>query len=837
MTYSPDPASLRQHSIPEWFRQAKFGIFIHWSLSTIPAYAPTEKGDFHEVIRKEGFETYFRYNPYSEWYLNGLRLGEGPVFEHHRAAWGEDYPYERFRDAFNAALDEWDPDAWADAFKAAGARYVVLVTKHHDGFCLWPSAVRNPRIEGYHATRDVVGELTEAVRARGMRMGLYYSGALDWTFSPEPIRSAPDILVNGDPSPEYGAYAEAQYRELIERYRPSILWNDIAYPVHGRYLRLLADYYNAVPDGVVNDRWMQTGEDLRRAMAKPLYRRLADLVARRVMLNPAPSDPGVPFDYTTLEYIVSRKILPRPWECVRGIGNSFGYTANEPRENFLKPADGIRLLADVASANGNLLLNVGPKPGGVIQDVQMDCIRGMGEWLAGCGEAIYGTSPWIRSEGRTAGGAKVRFTTKGADLYAILAEPPSTEEVTIVDVPLPPGATVARLPDGAALSATARGRDLSIRVPTGAKGMPVALKITGGNRERGGRAPSVPAPPAGQSKAAKTVRALVREKIVGALVVIVVIVALLALVGFSPVTTSSATWTLAFSAMVVLFLAVQLPMDMAAQARKELFQGKIAPDAGPVGAAGGTATGGTRSLWRDVLPRAVPAALVSTGVVCLPLLLLARAGIVAPPWILTIVLTIAAFIPVAFVARRILPALIAANAGFVTAPATARPVHGYINLLVEHLVPRLVLMSAVNLVLGGMIAVGQAAMSASLGPAQARSAWGSTFLILLVFCFSSAGDYATGDAWSGRLALSRRRGRLGPLAMLVLLVVIAFAAGYVYQALLAVCGISALTPWTALLHKMVGVWLGTILGCSLGVSWTARRASRNVRDRLVLRTS
>jgi hypothetical protein len=421
----------------------------------------------------------------------------------------------------------------------------------------------------------------------------------------------------------------------------------------------------------------------------------------------------------------------------------------------------------------------------------------------------------------------VRFTTKGADLYAIVAEPPSTEEVTILDLPLPPGATVTRLPDGAALSAAVRGRDLSIRVPTGAKGMPVALKITGGNRHRGARVRAVPAPPAGQPKAAKTVRALVREKIVGALVVIAAIVTLLALVGFNPATTGSAAWTLAFSAMVVLFLAVQLPMDMAAQARKELFQGKIVPDTG----AGGTVAAGSRSLWRAVLPRAVPAALASTGVVCLPLLLLSRAGIVAPPWILAIALTIAAFIPVALVARRTLPLVLAANAGFVTAPATARPVPGFRHLLVEHLVPRLVLMSAVNLVLGCMIAAGQAATSASLGPAQARSAWGSTFLILLVFCFSSAGDYATGDAWSGRLPLSRRKGRLGPVAMLALLVAIAFAAGYAYQALLVVSGMARLSPWTALIHKMIGVWLGTILGCLLGVTWTAPRVSRKVRDR------
>lgn len=484
MAYTPDPASLRQHSVPEWYRQAKFGIFVHWSLSSIPAFAPVGKGDFHEIVRREGFEALFRRNPYSEWYLNGLRLGEGPVWEHHRSTWGPDYPYERFKDAFNAALERWDPDAWADAFQTAGARYVVLVTKHHDGFCLWPSEVRNPRIDGYHTSRDVVGELTAAVRRRGMRMGLYYSGALDWTFTRDPIRSAADLITNGDPSPEYAAYAEAQYRELIDRHRPSILWNDIAYPARGRYLHLLADYYNAVPDGLVNDRWMQVGENLRRAMRNPFVRAIAGWAARRLVLNPAPSDPGVPFDYATLEYNVSRKILPRPWECVRGIGRSFGYTANEPEESFLTPAAGIRLLAEVASTNGNLLLNVGPKPGGDFQDVQFACIRGMGEWLAGNGEAIYGTTPWIRPEGRTSRGAAVRFTARDPDLFAIFAEPPAEGEVTLLNVPLPPGATVARLSDRTVLAATARGRDLVIRMPPPSGTMPVALKIAGGNRER-----------------------------------------------------------------------------------------------------------------------------------------------------------------------------------------------------------------------------------------------------------------------------------------------------------------------------------------------------------------
>ena len=110
---------------------------------------------------------------------------------------------------------------------------------------------------------------------------------------------------------------------------------------------------------------------------------------------------------------MSRKTLSRKWECVRGIGRSFGYTANEPESNFMSPAEGIRLLADVVSSNGNLLLNVGPKAGRRDQDVQMACIRGIGDWLTGSGEAIYGTQPWIQPAGRTANGTPVRFTTKG----------------------------------------------------------------------------------------------------------------------------------------------------------------------------------------------------------------------------------------------------------------------------------------------------------------------------------------------------------------------------------------------------------------------------------------
>jgi hypothetical protein len=313
---------------------------------------------------------------------------------------------------------------------------------------------------------------------------------------------------------------------------------------------------------------------------------------------------------------------------------------------------------------------------------------------------------------------------------------------------------------------------------------------------------------------------------------------------------------------MLLFMSVQLPLDIAAQGRKEMFQGKVAPDAGAAGVAPAVTPGPVphdRSLWRSVMPRAVPAAIIAAAALGVPFFLLTLAGIVLSPLLLTALLVVATFVPIALVVRRTLPAVIAGHAGFVTTPTAApaalaapaagpasirgpSPAEGHATpaaaplfryLLAEHWAPRLALMTAVNLVLGLMIAQGQAGTMVSA--AQAQSDWGITFLILLVFTFSSAADYAAGDVWSGRQPLSKRKGRLGALAILVLLVAIAYAGGFAYQIFLSASGTSTMPPATELLHKMVGVWLGTILGCWIGVSWTLPRASRKVRDRMAYR--
>ena len=212
--------------MPQWFDDAKLGIFVHWTAAAVPAYAPVTESPF-DLAAADGWEQAMRCSPYVEWYQNSLAIEGSPVAAHHAEHHG-DLPYDAFVERFLAGHAGWQPEPWADLFEAAGARYVVLVTKHHDGYCLWPSRVANPRRPGWCCPRDVVGELAAAVRARGMRFGVYYSAGLDWTFDGRRIAGIGDLMA-AIPLGDYPTYAEAQMRELIERVRPDVLWNDIAW--------------------------------------------------------------------------------------------------------------------------------------------------------------------------------------------------------------------------------------------------------------------------------------------------------------------------------------------------------------------------------------------------------------------------------------------------------------------------------------------------------------------------------------------------------------------------------------------------------------------------------
>jgi len=178
-------------------------------------------------------------------------------------------------------------------------------------------------------------------------------------------------------SEAYGKYADAHMRELIERYHPAVLWNDIDYPKSGHPLQIMAEYYNTVPDGVIDDRF------------------------------------GVKHsDFISPEYVTLDKISTTKWEECRGLGRSFGYNRAEGEAETIAPADLIYLLVDIVSKNGNLLLDVGPEADGTIPPVQMDRLLALGAWLQMNGDAIYGTHPWKRAAGETAEGIPVPFYRK-----------------------------------------------------------------------------------------------------------------------------------------------------------------------------------------------------------------------------------------------------------------------------------------------------------------------------------------------------------------------------------------------------------------------------------------
>lgn len=383
--FKPEWDSIRTHRPPAWHDDCKLGIFIHWGLYSVPAWAEVT----WELGGEPSPEEWFRHNPYAEWYQNTIRIPDSPARRHHEKTYGKDFPYERFADSFTCG--KWDPAAWAKLFKQAGAGYVVLTTKHHDGFCLYPSQYTDYNSQKLGPKRDLVGELTRAVRAEGLRMGTYFSGLFDWTTHPYPI-------VNHHASAFYNrtyAFADYSYNqamELIDLYRPDILWNDISWPEKGQgdLPSLFAHYYNTVKDGLINDRW------------------------------------GCGFcDYTTAEYLTGQRSLEKKWEMCRGLGLSFGYNRNEGDETVVSGEKLVRMLVEYVSHNGNLLINIGPRADGTIPEIQLDRLQKLGGWLGKHGEAIYGTRAWAEKQ-RDAlpGGAEVFYTVKGKDLYALVCDLP-----------------------------------------------------------------------------------------------------------------------------------------------------------------------------------------------------------------------------------------------------------------------------------------------------------------------------------------------------------------------------------------------------------------------------
>jgi alpha-L-fucosidase len=401
---------------PSWYDDAKLGIFVHWTAAAVPAFAPVGPSPF-ELAATEGEHAAFASTPYVEWYQNSLAIAGSPVAEHHAEHYGT-ASFDDFVAEFLAGVDGWEAGPWADLFARAGARYVVLVTKHHDGVCLWPTTTPNPHKPGWHSERDLVGELASEVRAAGMRFGTYYSGGLDWTFGGTPIDSWRSLIAAIPQSPEYLAYADSHWRELIERYDPALLWNDIGYPASADLDDLFAHYYAAVPDGVVNNRFdfiRQTRGEVHCDIVTPEY-----------------STDGTP---------------DRKFEVCRGIGTSFGYNREEPDDSYLDPDDLIRMFVDIVARGGNLLLNVGPTATGEIPAAQSRRLLALGWWLEVHGEAIYDTRPWSTAAATSPDGTEVRFTCRPdtATVYALVLDPRPTRTVVVPSIDPATVHTVRRL--------------------------------------------------------------------------------------------------------------------------------------------------------------------------------------------------------------------------------------------------------------------------------------------------------------------------------------------------------------------------------------------------------
>lgn len=406
--YQPTWESLDSRPNPAWFAEAKFGIFIHWGVYSVPAWGP--KGS------------------YAEWYWRYMNDDKKPTSKYHARTYGKDFRYQDFAPMFKAEL--FDPAQWADLFARAGARYVVLTSKHHDGFCLWPSPDSwnwNSVDIGPH--RDLAGDLTEAVRARGLKMGFYYS-LYEW-FHPL-YKSDPERFVNEHMIP--------QFKDLVERYQPSLIFSDGEWEHPNEMWKsreLLAWLFNesaARDDVVVNDRW---GKDTR-------------------------SRHG---GYFTTEYgrhhqmdQVSRQQYS--WEENRGIGGSYGFNRNEALEDYSTSTALVHLLIETVSRGGNLLLNVGPTADGRIPVIMQQRLMEIGEWLAVNGEAIYGTRPWrVAAEGEL-----VRYTSKDGAVYAICLDWPG-KELTLAEPKLAKGGTVTLVGREGNLRWKQKGGKLEIQVP------------------------------------------------------------------------------------------------------------------------------------------------------------------------------------------------------------------------------------------------------------------------------------------------------------------------------------------------------------------------------------
>jgi alpha-L-fucosidase len=391
--------SLKEYEAPEWYKDAKFGIFIHWGVYAVPAQG-------------------------SEWYPRHMYREKEPTYHHHRSIWGDqsEFGYKDFIPMFKA--ERWDPNEWVELFTKAGAKFVVPVGEHHDGFAMYDSTHTKFNSVQMGPKRDVVGELAAAVRSAGMRLGVSSHYAFNWEYyehSEEFDTSDPAYAALYGRADD-GNTADSQFiehwyartMEIVDKYRPDILYFDFGFnkpEFESSRRRIAANYYN-------------------RAAAW----------GKEVVLNykrDAFPDGAAVLD---LERERLNRIRAMVWQTDTMVTRrSWGYIGDD---DFKSADQLVDELVDIVSKNGVLLLNVGPRADGTIPRKARDILIAIGSWLEVNGEAIYKTRPWhtfgegpnliCRRERRSRPyvpftAEDIRFTTGSGSIYAICLAWPGKE--------------------------------------------------------------------------------------------------------------------------------------------------------------------------------------------------------------------------------------------------------------------------------------------------------------------------------------------------------------------------------------------------------------------------
>ncbi|PRP84268.1 alpha-L-fucosidase-like [Planoprotostelium fungivorum] len=389
--YTPHWSSLDARPLPSWYDEAKVGIFVHWGVYSVPAYAC-----------QDGLAEWYW------WFKQQNYLGCQTAW--HNTTYGPDFSYTDFAPMFKAQL--FSADRWAKLFKKSGAKYVVFTTKHHEGWCNFPSAeawnwnsvTNGPR-------KDLTRLIVNAVRKQGLRMGLYHS-LFEW-FHPLYLK---DKANNFTTQVYVDEILQPQLHQIANDYAPDLIWADGDWEANDTYWKskeFLAWLYNEAPNKkevIVNDRWGANVESKHGGY------------------------------WTGDDRWDPNSIQKHKWEdCFTVDAGSWGYNRNATFSNYLSIHTMIDLVVGGVAKNGNSLINVGPTADGLILPIFEERLTQLGEWLGVNGEAIYGTRPWVEPKDVDVTPGKnitVWYTTKKDALYATVMGWPY-DNIVKLSLPVP----------------------------------------------------------------------------------------------------------------------------------------------------------------------------------------------------------------------------------------------------------------------------------------------------------------------------------------------------------------------------------------------------------------